>query len=45
MVHTRAVYIAKVIKILTSNVDRKPSVHTITMSSDSTHVNLPPKCL
>lgn len=42
--HTREVYIAKVIKILTIDVDGKPSVHTITMLSDSINVNLPPKC-
>lgn len=44
MMHTREVYIGKVIKILTADVDSKPPVHTVTMLSDSLNVNLPPKC-
>lgn len=44
MMHTREVYIVKVIKILTIDVDGKPSVHTGTMFSDSINVNLPPRC-
>lgn len=44
MMHTREVYRAKVIKILTIDVDGKPPVHTLTVLSDSINVNLPPKC-
>lgn len=43
--HTKEVYIVKVIQILTINVDRKPFVHTITILSDSINVNLPPNCV
>lgn len=41
--HTR-VYTVKVIKILTIDVDRKPSAHTITTLSDYINISLPPKC-
>lgn len=41
--HTREVYIVKVIKILTIHVDGKP-MHTIPTLSDSVNVNVPPKC-
>lgn len=41
--HTR-VYTAKVIKILTIDVDGKPSVHTITTLCGYINVSLAPKC-